>query len=110
MAVNGQIAFPSGAAAKQGMPEVAQLIKHIDLKWGDDLRVDPLSPQLAVVGLRGANFRPTLPGTTSRRLATSPVSLRIETDAGNSATRIGPRRWLLLLKSKHRIVIVTAFS
>jgi hypothetical protein len=50
MAVNGQMAFPSGAAAKQGMPHVAQLIKRIDLKWGDDLRVDPLSPELAMVG------------------------------------------------------------
>lgn len=49
MAVNGQMAFPSGAAAKDGMPSVAQAIKHIDLKWGDDLRIDALTPELAVL-------------------------------------------------------------
>jgi len=49
MAVNGQIAFPSGAAAKEGIQNVALTLKHIDLKWGDDLRVDPLTPELAVV-------------------------------------------------------------
>jgi hypothetical protein len=49
MAVNGQMAFPSGAAAKEGIQNVALTLKHIDLKWGDDLRVDPLTPELAVV-------------------------------------------------------------
>lgn len=49
MAVNGQMAFPSGAAAKDGIPSVAQVIKHIELKWGDDLRIDALTPELAVV-------------------------------------------------------------
>jgi len=49
MAVNGQLAFPSGAAAKAGIQSVALTIKHIQLKWGDDLRVDPLTPELAVV-------------------------------------------------------------
>jgi len=49
MAVNGQMAFPSGAAAKAGIQNVALTLKHIDLKWGDDLRVDPLTPELAVV-------------------------------------------------------------
>jgi len=49
MAVNGQMAFPNGAAAKEGIQNVALTIKHIELKWGDDLRVDPLTPELAVV-------------------------------------------------------------
>ena len=49
MAVNGQMAFPSGAAANEGIQNVALTLKHIDLKWGDDLRVDPLTPELAVV-------------------------------------------------------------
>jgi hypothetical protein len=49
MAVNGQMAFPSGAATKEGIHHVALMLKHIDLKWGDDLRVDPLTLELAVV-------------------------------------------------------------
>jgi len=49
MAVNGQMAFPNGAAAKEGIKNVALTIKHIELKWSDDLRVDPLTPELAVV-------------------------------------------------------------
>lgn len=47
MAVNGKIAFSSGSAALAGLPNVAQMYKHIDLQWGDDLRVDPLTPTLA---------------------------------------------------------------
>jgi hypothetical protein len=49
MAVNGQIAFPSGAAAMAAIPNVALVLKHIELQWGDDLRVDVLTPVLAVV-------------------------------------------------------------
>jgi hypothetical protein len=49
MAVNGRIAFPSGAAAAAGIDGVSKEIKRIELKWGDDLRVDPLTPILAVV-------------------------------------------------------------
>jgi hypothetical protein len=49
MAVNGQMAFANGAAARNGIQNVALSLKHIDLKWGDDLRVDPLTPELAVV-------------------------------------------------------------
>jgi hypothetical protein len=49
MAVDGKIAFASGADAIAGLPQVASMIKQIELKWGDDLRVDPLAPDLAVV-------------------------------------------------------------
>jgi len=47
MAVNGKMAFPSGASAMAGIPDVAKMYKHIDLTWGDDLRVDVLTPALA---------------------------------------------------------------
>lgn len=50
MAVNGKLAFSTGEAAAQAIPDVARAIPHIDLKWGDDLRVDPLTADLAVVG------------------------------------------------------------
>ena len=50
MVVNGKIAFANSAEVTAGLPHVALAIKQIELKWGDDLRVDPLAPDLAVVG------------------------------------------------------------
>jgi hypothetical protein len=49
MAVNGQMAFPNNAAANEGIQNFALTISHIELQWGDDLRVDPLTPEFAVV-------------------------------------------------------------
>jgi hypothetical protein len=49
MAVNGKIAFASGEDAITGLGQVAAAIKQIELKWGDDLRVDPVAPEIAVV-------------------------------------------------------------
>src|SRR5579864_7156001 len=51
MAVNGQLAFPNPAAAQEGTRKFAQTIRHIELNWGDDLRVDPLSDEFAVVAV-----------------------------------------------------------
>jgi hypothetical protein len=51
MAVNGQMAFPNAAAAQEGTRKFAQTIRHIELKWGDDLRVDLLTNELAVVAV-----------------------------------------------------------
>jgi|ERR1700735_255752 hypothetical protein len=50
MAVNGKIAFGNSAEVTTGLPQVALAIKTIELKWGDDLRVDPLASDIAVVG------------------------------------------------------------
>jgi hypothetical protein len=41
--------FPTSEAATAGIQEVALQLKHIELAWGDDLRIDPLTPDLAVV-------------------------------------------------------------
>ena len=49
MAVNGQLAFPNTAAAKEGTQNFARTHNHIELTWGDDLRIDPLTAELAVV-------------------------------------------------------------
>ena len=51
MAVNGQMAFPNPAAAQEGTRKFAQTIRHIELNWGDDLRVDPLTSEFAVVAV-----------------------------------------------------------
>ena len=50
MAADGRMAFADSAAVTAGLPAVAAMIKQIELKWGDDLRVDPLTRSLAVVG------------------------------------------------------------
>jgi hypothetical protein len=65
MAVNGQMAFPSGAAAKQGIQNVALTLKHIDLRWGDDLRVDPLTPELAIVATPWHEIKTDAAGQTT---------------------------------------------
>lgn len=49
MANDGQLAFPNSQAAKQGIQAFARTIQHIELHWGDDLRIDVLSPTLAMV-------------------------------------------------------------
>ena len=51
MAVNGQMVFPNASAAQEGTRKFAQTIRQIELKWGDDLRVDPLTNEYAVVGV-----------------------------------------------------------
>src|SRR5260370_525828 len=51
MTVNGQMAFPNTVAAQEGTGKFAQTIRHIELKWGDDLRVDPLTNEFAVVAV-----------------------------------------------------------
>jgi hypothetical protein len=48
MVSDGQMAFPSGEAFRRAMPQVVASIPHIELRWGDDLRIDPLTPDLAM--------------------------------------------------------------
>jgi hypothetical protein len=49
MAAEGRLAFSNGASAIAAIPELARTIKQIDLQWGEDLRVDPLTADLAVM-------------------------------------------------------------
>jgi len=49
MAVDGHMAFPNSAAVTAAIPELVRTFKHVELQWGDDLRVDPLTPDLAAV-------------------------------------------------------------
>ena len=49
MVVDGQMVFKDGETAKNALPNVALAIRHIELNWGDNLRVDPLTSELAVV-------------------------------------------------------------
>jgi hypothetical protein len=45
---NGQIIFPSGAAAMPAIPQITPKDQRMGFDWGDDFRVDPLTPSLAV--------------------------------------------------------------
>jgi hypothetical protein len=49
MAAEGRLAFPNGASAIAALPDVARTIRQIDLQWGEEMRVDPLTPDLAVM-------------------------------------------------------------
>jgi hypothetical protein len=49
MASEGQLVFPNRAAATAAIQNLEETVKQIELKWGDDLRIDPLTKNLAVV-------------------------------------------------------------
>jgi len=49
MAVNGELAFRDSASATAGIRDLTHLIQRIELQWGDDLRVDPMAPNLAMM-------------------------------------------------------------
>jgi hypothetical protein len=48
MVADGRLVFSNGAAAVQGIKDLEQSITHIELRWGDSLQVDPLTPTLAM--------------------------------------------------------------
>jgi hypothetical protein len=50
MASEGKLVFPTSQAATQGIDSFAHITKRIELHWGDDLKIDVLTPELAVVG------------------------------------------------------------
>jgi hypothetical protein len=65
MASEGHLVFANSASATTGIQDLTHTIKQIELRWGDDLRVDPLTPDLAVVA---ASYREVLVSTEGRRV------------------------------------------
>ena len=49
MASEGRLVFANGDAATRGIQELAGKIAHIELRWGDPMLVDPLTPTLAML-------------------------------------------------------------
>jgi len=49
MAADGNLQFPDSASATAGIQALTRTIQHIDLKWSDDLRVDALGPNMAMI-------------------------------------------------------------
>src|SRR5258708_4895859 len=94
MAVNGQLAFPNAAAAKEGTQNFARTINRIDLTWGDDFRVDPLTAELAVVA------------ASWREIQLDKAWHRIE-EAGYFTGRAGDRHGRCRLLDPHRSALNT---
>ncbi len=51
MASEGKLVFASGAAAREGIQGLSQVITSIQLRWGTDLIVQPLAPGVAMVAV-----------------------------------------------------------
>jgi hypothetical protein len=57
MAANGRLVFSNATAATHGVEDLRHSIRSIELRWGDDLRVDPLTPDLAVMASSWSELR-----------------------------------------------------
>jgi hypothetical protein len=49
MAAEGHLVFANSEAATRGIEELPRSIAHIELRWGDPVLVDPLTPTLAML-------------------------------------------------------------
>jgi hypothetical protein len=49
MAAEGHLVFANGDAAMRGIKDLPRSIAHLELRWGDPMLVDPLTPTLAVL-------------------------------------------------------------
>jgi hypothetical protein len=93
MVAEGRLAFSNGASAIAAMPGIARAIKQIELQWGEEMRVDPLAPDLAVMA------------TPYHEIRTGPSGERIH-DAGyfTATTEYKGGRWLF--RNAHWSVVV----
>ena len=51
MAAEGRLVFANNDDATRGIQQLAGSIAHVELRWGDPMRVDPLTPTLAMLGM-----------------------------------------------------------
>jgi hypothetical protein len=65
MAVDGRMALPNSAAARATIDTLVRDTKSIDLQWGGELRVDPLTNDFAVVA---APYHEVLVSTAGKRV------------------------------------------
>lgn len=56
MAVDGKLQFPNRQSAREEIENLAHTFTHIQLNWGDDLRIDPLAVDLAQVATSWHEF------------------------------------------------------
>ena len=65
------------------------MIKRIELRWGNDLRVDPLTPDLAVVATSWQEVREDMEGHPVTESGFFTAWRNNETGSGGSETRTG---------------------
>lgn len=95
MADEGRMAFPNSTVATAGIQDFARTVKQMELRWGDDLRVDPLT-RISLSSLPHTKRSAwTLQAIASKKPGSSPALRNIETAAGNFVTPIGPYSLLL---------------
>jgi TonB family protein len=51
MASDGAMVFHDADAAARGIEALTHTLKHIELHWGDDLRIDAITPSIAAVAV-----------------------------------------------------------
>lgn len=49
MASEGRLVFPNSDSAARAITTLTHLIAHIELRWGEPLRIDPLAPGVALL-------------------------------------------------------------
>jgi len=93
MAAEGRLTFSNGASAIAAIPDLARTIRQIDLHWGEEMRVDPLTPDLAVMA------------TPYREVRTGPAGDRVS-EAGyfTGTTEYKGGRWQF--RNAHWSVVV----
>lgn len=62
MGVDGQLAFADSKSAREGIQSFARTIQHIELRWGNEVRVDPLTAEFAVVATPWVEVQTDLKG------------------------------------------------
>ena len=81
MASDGHLVF-HGDAAVRGIEELSRTIPQIELRWGDSVRVDPLTPTLAMLA------------TPYYELQVDPAGHRVEeTGYFTGLVELGPGGW-----------------
>ena len=63
MASEGHLVFPDGATATAAIQAFARTIQHMELHWGDDLRIDPLTPNFAIMAASWHEIRVSTDGS-----------------------------------------------
>ena len=67
MAAEGRLAFANGESAIAAIPDLAHTIKRIELQWGEEMRVDPLAPDLAMMATPYHEVRTGATGSSGQR-------------------------------------------
>lgn len=56
LATDGKVQFPNRQSAREGIESFARTFMQVQLNWGDDLRIDPLTGDLAQVATSWHEF------------------------------------------------------